>query len=187
MSVAGERIYLAGPDVFLPDPQSAATAKKRICDEHGFVGVFPLDKALDLEGLSPRDAGLRIFDANEELMRSCDLVIANMTPFRSPSTDVGTAYEMGFMRALGRPVLGYSNDGRLFVERTRAWAGVSQGTADADGLSIEDFEMMDNLMLHGAVAGSGLDVETAHVDGTDRFTALVAFERCVIGARRLFG
>lgn len=185
--MAGERIYLAGPDVFLPDPLSAAAAKKTICDDHGFVGVFPLDKALDLQGLSPREAGLRIFDANEELMRGCDLVIANMTPFRGPSMDVGTAYEMGFMRALGRPVLGYSNDGRLFVERTRAWAGISQGSTDADGLSIEDFDMAENLMLHGAVAGSGTDVETVQVDGPDRYTALAAFERCVQHARRLFG
>ena len=39
-------------------------------------------------------------------MRSCQLCIANLTPFRGVSMDSGTAYEVGFMRALGRPVLG---------------------------------------------------------------------------------
>lgn len=183
--MAKERIYLAGPDVFLPDPHAAAAAKKQVCADYGFVGVFPLDKALDLTGLGRREAGLRIAEANEELMRGCDLVIANMTPFRGPSMDVGTAYEMGFMRALGRPVLGYSNDGRLFVERTRAWIGAPGAAADDDGMAIEDFDMVDNLMLHGAVAASGADVETADVTGTGRFTAIPAFERCVALARRL--
>ena len=41
-------------------------------------------------------------------MRSCDLLIANLTPFRGVSMDSGTAFEVGFMRALGRPVLGYT-------------------------------------------------------------------------------
>ena len=40
-----------------------------------------------------------------------------MTPFRGPSIDPGTAYEMGFMRALKRPVLGYRNDPRDYITR----------------------------------------------------------------------
>jgi nucleoside 2-deoxyribosyltransferase len=192
--VAGERIYLAGPDVFLPDPVAMAEAKKRICAAHGFVGVFPLDKDLDLSGLAPTQAGQRIYRANEDLMRGCDLIIANMTPFRGPSMDVGTAFEMGFMRALGRPVLGYSNDGRLFAERSRAFAGITRGAgghahgdADADGMLIEDFAMADNLMLHGSVVASGGVIDVEHVDGPARFTALSAFERSVVCARELMG
>ena len=42
-------------------------------------------------------------------MRSCDAAVANLTPFRGVSADAGTAFEVGFMRALGRPVLGYTN------------------------------------------------------------------------------
>ncbi|MGF1623623.1 MAG: nucleoside 2-deoxyribosyltransferase [Alphaproteobacteria bacterium] len=192
--VANERIYLAGPDVFLPDPVAMAEAKKAICAAHGFVGVFPLDKDLDLSGLSPAQAGHRISRANEDLMRTCDLIVANMTPFRGPSMDVGTAYEMGFMRALGRPVLGYTCDGRLFAERTRAWIGIARGVgghphgdADADGMLIEDFAMVDNLMLHGAVVGSHGAIETDHVAGPERFTALAAFTRSVVCARELLG
>lgn len=192
--MTGERIYLAGPDVFLPDPVAMAQAKKRICAAHGFVGVFPLDKDLDLSGLQPAQAGQRIYRANEELMRGCDLIIANMTPFRGPSMDVGTAFEMGFMRALGRPVLGYTNDGRLFAERIRAFLGIARGAgghphgdADADGLLIEDFAMIDNLMMHGAVVASRGAIETEHVEGPERFTALAAFERSVVCARELLG
>jgi len=192
--VAGERIYLAGPDVFLPDPMAMAEAKKRICAAHGLAGVFPLDKELDLSGLEPLQAGQRIYRANEELMRGCDLIIANMTPFRGPGMDAGTAFEMGFMRALGKPVLGYTNDGRLFAERTRAFLGIARGAgghphgdADPDGMLIEDFAMVDNLMMHGAVVASGGEIAVEDVAGSARFTALAAFERAVLCARELLG
>ena len=124
--MANEKVYLAGPDVFLPDAAAVGEAKKRICAAYGFVGLFPLDKDLDLTGLSRWDAALKISAANEALMRSCDLIVAHMTPFRGPGMDGGTAFEMGFMRALGRPVFGYSNDGRVFAERTRTFLGLAK-------------------------------------------------------------
>ena len=52
---------------------------------------------------------MQISAGNEELIRSCRLLIANLTPFRGPSADVGTAYEIGFARALKLPVYAYSN------------------------------------------------------------------------------
>ena len=42
-------------------------------------------------------------------MDGVDLVIANMTPFRGPSMDVGTAVELGYSFARGLPVFGYTN------------------------------------------------------------------------------
>jgi nucleoside 2-deoxyribosyltransferase len=193
VSLAGQaRIYLAGPDVFLPDPLAAADAKKALCRRYGFVGVFPLDGDLDLGDLKGAEAGFKIAMANEDLMRSCDLLIANMTPFRCPSMDVGTAYEMGFMRALGRPVLGYSNQEGSFAARTRADICLRQGSdglqrradgqwTDGDGLLIEDFAMGDNLMMVSAVMASGGTVAT-HGDRKailGGLTGLVGFEECL--------
>ena len=37
------RIYLAGPEVFLPDPLAMGAKKVALCAKHGFEGVFPLD------------------------------------------------------------------------------------------------------------------------------------------------
>jgi nucleoside 2-deoxyribosyltransferase len=36
------RIYLAGPDVFLPDAIEAGKRKKVLCQKYGFEGVYPL-------------------------------------------------------------------------------------------------------------------------------------------------
>jgi nucleoside 2-deoxyribosyltransferase len=83
--------------------------KAAMCAQHGLEGVFPLDAQLNLSGLPKPEQARRISEANEGLMRSCAGLIANLTPFRGVSMDAGTAFEVGFMRALGRPVLGYTN------------------------------------------------------------------------------
>jgi nucleoside 2-deoxyribosyltransferase len=43
------RIYLAGPEVFLPNANDIGAAKAALCAEAGFEGVFPLDTGLDLD------------------------------------------------------------------------------------------------------------------------------------------
>lgn len=184
------RIYLAGPEVFLPDPFAAGEAKKALCAEMGFEGIFPLDAQLDLAGLTGPRAAARIAGANEGLMRGCDLLIANMTPFRGPGMDGGTAYEMGFMRALGRPVLGYSNHPDGFADRTRRYLATRSlgprpraggGEEDADGLLIEDFGLSDNLMMAAAVTASGGTVESRDA----AFEDLAGFRGCLTQAWHL--
>ncbi len=149
--MSGLHIYLAGPDVFWPNALEAGAAKVALCQHYGCTGLFPLDSELDLETLPPYDAGLAIYRANIALMQRADLVIANMTPFRGPSMDVGTAFELGYMSALGKPVWGYSLDGRFYSDRV---AGDDAAT-DIDGMTIERFDMADNLMLIGAIDDSG--------------------------------
>src|SRR3990170_3348682 len=97
-----------GDGVFL-GALGGAPVTAQLCAEAGFDGAFPLDPQLDLDRLTKREKARRISLANEGLMRSCDLLIANLTPFRGASMDSGTAFEVGFMRALGRPVFGYTN------------------------------------------------------------------------------
>jgi len=177
-----KRVYLAGPEVFMVEAREIGAAKRDICREHGLQGVFPLDADIDLSHMDPQAAGLTISQANETLIASCDILIANMTPFRGPSMDVGTAFEMGFMRALGRPVFGYTNVEANYVERVAAFNGGKLSPkpegqfVDKDGLIVEDFGMTDNLMMVGAVLASDAEI----VFGTSgELTSLVAFEECV--------
>ncbi len=73
-----------------------------------------------------------------------------MSPFRGVSMDSGTAFEMGFMAAAGKTVLGYTNVAKGFAERSAHYY-VSGAQCDVDryseGTSIERFEMADNLMM----------------------------------------
>jgi nucleoside 2-deoxyribosyltransferase len=177
------RVYLAGPDVFLPDAVAVGRAKQAFCARHGLEGVYPLDGERPGEAPSGPQAGFAIADANEAKMLACDAIIANLSPFRGPSADPGTAYELGFMRALGKPCFGYSNDARPFVDRVEAFIGEPLGRlADgrlvgADGLTAESFGLADNLMLHAAVGLDGLAIVAE-----PGLAAMAAFERCVVHA-----
>jgi nucleoside 2-deoxyribosyltransferase len=184
------RIYLAGPEVFLPDPIKAGVRKKKLCAQHGFEGIYPIDAQVDLEGLGPRAAALRIGKINEQLLRSCDAVIANMTPFRGPSADLGTAYEMGLARGLGLLVCAYTNDPRPFTERTCEFLAGKFSTSgtrlcDGDSMEIEQFGLADNLMLESSIEESGGCFIKYEAPAAQRFTDLRGFEQCLIAMKRL--
>lgn len=185
------RIYLAGPEVFLDNAAAVGAAKKAICARHGLTGLFPLDTALSVDGLEPRQRGRAIYAANLRLIRSADAMIANLTPFRGPSADVGTAFEMGVMAALGRPVLAYSNSAKSFAHRVadhvagRTHRRADGLLADPQGMAIEEFDMVDNLMLHGALPEGDLFLHAA-APGAE-LVDLTAFEDAVRAAARLIG
>src|SRR3978361_516193 len=109
-------IYLAGPDVFLPDAVEIGKRKAEICAAHGLTGLYPLDNAVDL---AVRDASLEIFNGNEAMMEAADAIIANLTPFRGPGADAGTVYELGYMAGRGKLCLGYSTDPSRYAARLR--------------------------------------------------------------------
>lgn len=174
------RLYLAGPDVFLPDAVSVGRRKVALCAAYGFEGLFPLDGNPPLANAPPRDAGLQIYRANVAQMRSADAIIANLTPFRGPSADVGTAFELGFFAGLHRPILAYSADTASFAERTRSLLGLAAGAErDGDGYSIEPFGLPDNLMLAGAVCDAGGDWVSDADAQEPALAALAAFEKCL--------
>jgi nucleoside 2-deoxyribosyltransferase len=107
-------------------------------------------------------------------------MIVNLTPFRGPSADVGSAYEMGFMRALGRPIFGYTNDDRPLFDRVVQFCGgtarerATGGHEDADGMAIEPFTLCDNLMLEGGITASGGYLIAQPATHFERYTSLTA-------------
>jgi nucleoside 2-deoxyribosyltransferase len=172
------RVYLAGPDVFLPEPLQRAGMMKDICARHGLAAVSPLDplpgEAFDV-GCDPRVIARR----NETHIRNTSAILANLTPFRGPGADPGTVYEVGFGRALGRPVFGYATVAADHAARVRLLPG-STAARDAAGLEIEDFGLFENLMISCGIEASGgflmaRDVAAGWAD-------LSVFEACVIRA-----
>jgi nucleoside 2-deoxyribosyltransferase len=185
------RVYLAGPDVFFPEPELWMEKKKAICARHGLTGVSPLD-FLSQEPAEWSDYPLwrKISVRNEVHIRTCQGLIANLTPFRGPSADVGTVYELGFARALGLKLFGYATVSEPFLSRTLRMLGGEDGRVDgqgdapyrdADGLLVEQFELFDNLMIEGGIIGSGGVLITGDVD---RWADLTLFEKCVQAAAK---
>ncbi len=184
-------VYLAGPDVFFPDAEAWAERRKAICAQHGLVAVSPLDPlSEEAAGWEDLPEWHRIAWRNEGHIRGSDAVIANLTPFRGPSADVGTVYEVGFARALGRVVFGYTNSTAPFTQRTLDYASAHGGSIaspgriwrDGDGLLIEQFQRFDNLMIEGGILGSGGALVVAESEPADRWRDLGTFETCVVAA-----
>jgi nucleoside 2-deoxyribosyltransferase len=179
-------IYLAGPDVFLPDALEMGQRKAEICARYGLTGLFPLDNAV---ALAAHDASVQIFRGNAAMMDRADAIIANLTPFRGPSADAGTVYELGYMAGRGKLILGYSNDPATYVDRVARSETIE--TRDglligADGLAVEDFGLPDNLMLIHALELHGAPLVTPRTAPADLWHDLAAFEACVrIAAERL--
>ena len=180
------KVYLAGPDVFLPDAVDIGRRKVELCTRHGLTGLYPLDNAIDP---AASDASLRIFRGNQAMMIEADAVIANLTPFRGPGADAGTVYELGYMAGRGKLCLGYSNDPTSYADRVRRFTDVHSrdgGLVDGSGLTVEDFGLTDNLMMIHALDLHGCPLVTPQQAPADIWHDLGAFETCVrMAAERL--
>ena len=114
-------IYLAGPDVFLPDRDRIFAALKAHCARLGLAGVAPTDAPLALAASASDDARAQaIYEGNVALIRASDGVIANLASFRGQEPDAGTVFEVGFAVALGLPVVGYAVPQGSYAERVQA-------------------------------------------------------------------
>jgi nucleoside 2-deoxyribosyltransferase len=172
-------VYLAGPDVFLPDALDIGRRKVDLCTRHGLIGLYPLDNAIDR---AAKDASLAIFRGNENMMIEADAIIANLTPFRGPGADAGTVYELGFMAGHGKLCLGYSNDPSPYADRVREFTDVNSHDArlvDALGLTVEDFGLSDNLMMIHALDLHGCALVVPRQAPADIWRDLAGFESCV--------
>jgi nucleoside 2-deoxyribosyltransferase len=129
------KLYLAGPEVFLPKPQEHATVQRELCERYGFTALHPIDNGVDvgersiealvrphaalklyrtdlrsyLTALQSEDMqyAIKIYLGNIKYVYECDIVVANCNPFRGALMDDGTAYELGLGNGLGKPSYGY--------------------------------------------------------------------------------
>jgi nucleoside 2-deoxyribosyltransferase len=181
------KVYLAGPEVFLPDAFDIGRRKTDLCARYQIAGLFPLDNAVDV---AAGDLSLQIFRGNEAMMNEAEAIIANLTPFRGPSADSGTVYELGYMAGRGKLCLGYSNDPSCYADRVRGSADMTSldgRLMDAHGLTVEDFGLGDNLMMIHALDLHGCALVTPRQRPADILRDLSAFETCVRMATERLG
>lgn len=160
-------VYLAGPDVFLPDSAEIGRRKQEICGAHGLDGLYPGD-GIDLAALPTHEHARALFENCVAMMDRCVAGLANLTPFRGPSADVGTAFEMGYLFGRGFPVFGYTAHVDDYATRVQ----------DEDRM-VEAFGLADNLMLEGPMMRRELTVVRLAENGAWATAALGAFEIAV--------
>lgn len=161
---ARPRVYLAGPDVFLPDSRDVFARLRAACARLGLEGVEPSDGGLaesGAQGATDDELAQRIFEGNVRLIHACDGVIANLCAFRGLEPDSGTVFEVGYAVALGKPVVGYGVAPGTYAERvgaalpcTRAADGTLRETVS--GAMVEGLGQRLNLML---TCSAGLEAD----------------------------
>ena len=179
-SLSRPKVYLAGPDVFYPDAVDRLQRHLELCAQLGLDALVPVDND-NITG-TPREQALGIYQGNLEKMKAADAIIANITPFRGPHMDPGTAFEIGFFVAHEKPVVCYSSNPVALADRVRSWdhqSSCAPSPRDRDGALIEDFGLAENLMIEGAVALRSLG------HGVDASLVLTCFEGFDSAARAM--
>jgi nucleoside 2-deoxyribosyltransferase len=181
------QVYLAGPEVFLPGGSELVDRKRAMCVEFGFEPTRRHAEFTEHALRAPGALGDEISRINEDLMDGADLCIANLTPFRGISADVGTVFELGYMVAQGKPVYGFTNDPRDYRVRAEDHFGsvVQDGDhlTSPDGQMIENHGMADNLMIDGGIRRRGWTLCRAETRPNDVWSDLTVFRHVLSDAR----
>jgi len=143
-----QKIYIAGFDVFKKDSIEIGESYKLLCEKYGFEGLYPLDNVANFNQAKQKIAQ-DIFTVNKNMIDECDIVIANINPFRGKEADSGTIWECGYAVALGKKVYGYMDDTCDYVDSfTNTQKEIKDNVPfDKNGMAIEDFNYPINLMI----------------------------------------
>ena len=103
------KIYQAGP-LFTEGERLWHKHFQSHLESRGFTALWPGDLITSHDvTLWGKDAPKKILEADKTLLLDCDAVVALLD---GPQVDDGTAWEIGFAHAMGKPVFGIRTDFR---------------------------------------------------------------------------
>ncbi|MDD7804120.1 MAG: nucleoside 2-deoxyribosyltransferase [Endozoicomonas sp. (ex Botrylloides leachii)] len=171
-------VYLAGPDVFLQNPINVGEelknkiiafsnqwVKDKKYDELPFDLdlKYPMDSNIDSSNNSVPNKKMAadIYNANIKMMDASHIMLANTTNFRGPEMDTGTAFEVGYMSGIKKPVFAYFNtqpfwgksfDISNYLDRVKQMMKLNkESVKDKYSVSIENFGTVHNIMIDCSV------------------------------------
>ncbi len=156
------RIYLAGPTVFMHDAAERGTLLKAICEEYGCRGIFPGD--VTAVGRGARG----VYDTCMTALSNAQAVVADLSPFRGPHVDDGTAFEIGVAKARGLPIFGYASDLRPLTERIERHPRAA-ALVDDNGIAIENLGEPFNAMIAAALKVPAFPTSEEAIAAASRF------------------
>ncbi len=153
------RIYLAGPEVFLPEPLEEFSKIKDYAMNLGFHAYSPFDSEAKHEDLTGLDLARHIYRENIKLIENCDFILANCNAFRGALVDDGTSFEIGYAAARKKIIYGYITNRLTLPEIVATRIPLKEHTGvpqDEDGYLVnEDFGNSINLMMEFSIEESG--------------------------------
>lgn len=160
------RIYIAGPDIYHPQGLEIAETKKALCERYGLDGVVATDFLAGVQFVGKAGDAAGLFRERLKIIQGCDALVADITPFRGPGMDPATAFEMGAMAALGKPVVAYTLDATPYAERMARFHAeldetltrVGPRLVNPAGAVIEDFGLPEATIITGAALAGGTPI-----------------------------
>ena len=111
-----KKIYLSGPDRLLKNAKEVFEQKRALCEKYGFELLEYPEEVYKIKDTFENSRA--VAEKRMELMKECDIVIADTRDFRSylePYSEV--ALEMGMAYALEKKIYSYMPDTRVCCER----------------------------------------------------------------------
>ena len=141
------KVYVAGPDVFRPDAKEHAERMKQEMLDQGLTPLLPIDNEVNFHNKHPGMVAMEIYAKNVAMIDQAHAVIANIEPFRGDHMDPGTAFEIGYAIARGKPVYCYTpHAGTALKDRVEGLLLGGQ-MRDNGNMLIENFGETENLMI----------------------------------------
>ena len=153
------RAYMAGPYVFQPDA-AIALFRERVCGlcegslQRVVIPIFPMDPIPALQPNRPpftmdiTDPQKIAAHCRRHIAR-CDVIIADVTPFRGVQPDPGTVLEIGIAHGAGKRVVLYTRGNVPSLRERLTTEGFMKprDERDREGFFVEDFGLPVDTML----------------------------------------
>ena len=146
-------LYLAGPERYDPDCLEQYDRMKALCRERGLEAVVPTDPvpgAAAADSDDPYANAYRVFLRQQQHVRDCDVLLANLNDFHGWEPDSDTSFECGMAYQLGKNLYGYMDDTRRMIDRVPN-LGPAHEYRDACGCNAENFDYPINLMFSSSM------------------------------------
>lgn len=145
----GPIVYLAGPERYSADAQALYEDMKAFSSQLGFCALVPTDEVRELpEKLmdDPYARAYHIFHRQQQHVRDCDILIANLNDFHGWEPDSDTAFECGMAFQLGKRLYGYMDSTSRMIDRIPN-LGPEKEYRDLCGCNVENFDYPINIMF----------------------------------------
>ncbi|MDE7219497.1 MAG: nucleoside 2-deoxyribosyltransferase [Oscillospiraceae bacterium] len=142
-------IYIAGPERYDANAQEQYADMKALCSRFGLRAIVPTDEIRALPEDLAGDAYIRayhIFDRQQQHVRDCDILIANLNDFHGWEPDSDTAFECGMAFQLGKKLYGYMDSTARMIDRVPN-LGPENEYRDICGCNAENFDYPINIMF----------------------------------------
>ena len=156
-------VYLAGPERYDADAAEKYAAMKELCAKKGLYAIVPTDPVPGIPAADTDDLytnAYLTFLRQQQHVRDCDIILANLNDFHGWEPDSDTSFECGMAYQLGKKLFSYMESTEKMIHRVPNF-GPEKEYRDHCGCNAENFDYPINLMFSGSMPVFEGDFEAA--------------------------